>query len=57
MLITTHKKKPSLINDQLSLHLNDDCLNMITDKVLGIVIDNNLTWSQHIDNVCKLVFI
>ena len=46
MLITTSQKRTSLINGQLSLHLNDDELNMTTnDKVLGIVTDNNLTWS------------
>ena len=29
---------------------------MITkDKVLGIVIYNNLTWSQHVDKVCKKI--
>ena len=56
MLITTHQKRTSLINGQLSLHLNDSELNMIThNKVLGIVIDNNLTWSQHVDKVCKKI--
>ena len=56
MLITTHQKRTSLINGQLSLHLNNDELNMITnDKVLGIIIDNNLTWSQHVDKVCKKI--
>lgn len=56
MLITTYQKRTSLINGQLSLHLNDSELNMIThDKVLGIVIDNNLTWSQHVDKVCKKI--
>ena len=56
MLITTHQKRSSLINGQLSLHLNNDELNMITnDKVLGIIIDNNLTWSQHVDKVCKKI--
>ena len=29
---------------------------MITnDKVLGIIIDNNLTWSQHVDKVGKKI--
>ena len=56
ILITTHQKRTSLINGQLSLNLNDDRLNMITnDKVLGIVLDNNLTWSQHINKVCKKI--
>ena len=44
----------SLTNDQLSLHLNNDELKMtMNDKVLGIIIDNNLTWSQHVDKVYK----
>ena len=35
MLIITHLKRTSLINGQLSLHLNNEQLNMITnDKVL-----------------------
>ena len=56
MLITTHQKRASLINGQLSLQLNDNELNMITnDKVLGIIIDHNLTWSQHVDKVCKKI--
>ena len=56
MLMTTHQKRASLINGQLSLQLNDNELNMITnDKVLGIIIDHNLTWSQHVDKVCKKV--
>ena len=56
MQITTHQKRTSLINGQLFLHLNNDELNMITnDKVLGIIIDNNFTWSQHVDKVCKKI--
>ena len=56
MLITTHQKRTSLTNDQLSLHLNNDELNMImNDKVLGILIDNDLTWSQHVDKVWKKI--
>ena len=56
MLITTHQKRASLINGQLSLQLNDNELNMITnDKVLGIIIDHNLTRSQHVDKVCEKI--
>ena len=54
MLTITHQKRTSLTNDQLSLHLNNDELNMMmNDKVLGIIIDNILTWSQHVDKVYK----
>ena len=28
---------------------------IMNDKVLGIIIDNNLTWSQHVDKVCKKI--
>ena len=42
-----------LPNEQLSLTLNSVDLNMISnDKILGVIIDNNLTWSQHIDKIC-----
>ena len=30
---------------------------IMNDKVLGIIIDNNLTWSQHVDKVCKKITI
>ena len=56
MLITTQQKRTSLTNDQLSLHLNNDDLNMIMNgKVIDIIIDNNLTWSQQVDKVCKKI--
>ena len=56
MLITTHQKRASLPNEQLSLTLNSVDLNMISyDKILGVIIDNNLTWSQHIDKICKKI--
>ena len=25
------------------------------DKILGVVVDNNLSWSSHIDNICKKI--
>ena len=31
------------------------CRLKVNDKLLGIVIDNNLTWSRHVDNVCKKI--
>jgi len=41
-------------NKQLTLRLNETVLaNVICHKVLGVIIDNNLNWRQHIDNVCK----
>ena len=56
VMLKTHQKRFSLINGQFSLHLNNNELKIITnDKVLGIIIDNNLTWSQHVDKVCKKI--
>lgn len=56
MLITTHQKRTSLTSKNLDLHFNNDNLNTITgDKILGIFVDNNLTWSTHIDKLCKKI--
>ena len=36
--------------------MNNDEFNMITnDKVLGIITDNDLSWSQHVDTVFKKI--
>ncbi|MCG7879038.1 MAG: reverse transcriptase family protein [Candidatus Thiodiazotropha endolucinida] len=54
MLITTHQKRATLTTENLSLTLNSVDLNMISnDKILGVMIDNNLTWTHHIDKICK----
>ena len=51
MLITTHQKRASLNVTEINLHLNDENLSMISkDKVLGIFIDDNLTWKSHIEH-------
>lgn len=56
MLITTYQKRTSLTSENLDLHFNNDDLNTITgDKILGIFVDNNLTWSTHIDKLCKKI--
>ena len=54
MLITTHQKRATLTTEELSLTLNNVDLNMISnDKIFGVVIDNNLTWTHHVDKICK----
>ena len=56
MLITTHQKRAVLDSDQLFLALNNENLNTINkDKILGVSIDNNLSWSSHIDQICKKI--
>ena len=56
MLITTHQKRTYLDVKEINLALNGENLTMISnDKVLGIFIDNNLTWKNHIDHICKKI--
>ena len=49
MLVTTNQKRQRLNNDNLDLNFNNEPLTMITnEKILGVYVDNNLTWSEHI---------
>ena len=56
MLITTNQKRQRLNKDCLNLHYNDDALQTITnDKILGVYVDNNLMWSEHIKHISKKI--
>ena len=56
MLVTTYQKRQRLTNDHLDLTYNKESLNMISnDKILGIFVDNNLTWSNHIKHLTKKI--
>lgn len=56
MLITTSQKRSKLDNDTLHLTYKDVTLQMISyDKILGVYIDNNLTWSYHINFLIKKI--
>ncbi|MCG8113419.1 MAG: reverse transcriptase domain-containing protein [Candidatus Thiodiazotropha taylori] len=56
MLITTSQKRSKLDNDTLQLKYKDVTLHMVSyDKILGVYVDNNLTWSYHINFVTKKV--
>ena len=56
MLITTYQKRQRLSREELVLEFNTDSLSMITtDKILGVYIDNNLTWSDHIKHLSKKI--
>ena len=47
---------PWLNNDYLNLKCNNEFLNMISsDKILGVFVDNNLTWSDHIKHLTKKI--
>ncbi|MEW8546101.1 MAG: hypothetical protein AB2693_21485, partial [Candidatus Thiodiazotropha sp.] len=54
MLITTHQRRAFLDTDNLFLTLNHAKLStQEKDKILGVIVDNNLSWSSHIDQLCK----
>ena len=56
MLITTSQKRLHLHNSILNLTFNNDSLkNIDNDKVLGVYIDNNLTWSIHTQFIAKKI--
>ena len=49
LLVTTTKKRQRLRNETLDPKFNNESVNMISnDKILGIYVDNNLNWSDHI---------
>ena len=56
MLVTTYQKRQRLTNNQLDLTYNKESLNMITnDKILVVLVDNNLPWSNHIKHLTKTI--
>ena len=56
MLVTTNQKQQRLSNDNLNLNINNNTLNMISnDKILGVFVDDNLTWSHHIKHLSKKI--
>ena len=56
MLITTRQRR-SIINEDLNLSLNNiQLLTVSNEKVLGVQIDNNLSWGEHVRKVTKNVF-
>ena len=56
MLITTKQKRIHLDIDELSLNYENTKLNEISgDKILGVYVDNCLTFTGHIDNIAKKI--
>ena len=56
MFVTTNQKRHRLDNDKLKLFYNDEELQAIdNDKILGVFVDNNLTWSGHVKHVTKKI--
>ena len=56
MLITSRQKRNNLHEGELSLTYNDIDIKMTTsDKILGVYVDENLTWNNHYQHVSKKV--
>ena len=56
MLLTTPQKRIHLNKDMLLLTLNNEKLTVVSsDKILGIHVDNNLTWTDHTNAVAKKI--
>ena len=56
VLVTANQKWLRLQSESLDLKFNDESLKMITyDKILGVFVDNNLTWSNHIRHLTKKI--
>ena len=56
MLITTKQKRNGLNKDGIELKYNDDPLQTIAnDKILGVFVDNNLSWSEHVKHISKKI--
>ena len=54
MLITSRQKRMNLNNAVLNLQYNDIDITITTcDKILGIHVDNNLTWNNHFNFLSK----
>ena len=56
MLITTHQRRTILNTNDLILSFNNENLNTVDkDKILGVIFDNNLSWTSHVDLLCKKI--
>ena len=56
MLITTPQRRVNLNNYNFYLTYTNEALSVVTcEKILGVFIDNNLTWTNHTDAVAKKI--
>ena len=56
MLIATRQKRQNLPSNPQTLQINGNNIEEVNShKVLGVVIDNNLSWSEHVSKICKSI--
>lgn len=54
IVITTRQKRQNLLPTRSPLYINGVMIEEVSHhKVLGLIIDNNLSWSQHVMMTCK----
>ena len=57
MLICSQQKRAYLPSNSLNVTVCGETLECVTSqKVLGLIIDQNVTWKPHIDNLCSEIF-
>ena len=57
MLVTTRQKRQNLLPNLPPLTIKSDVIQEVQNhKVLGITIDNNLSWTPHMNTLCTKVF-
>ena len=55
-IITTQQRRHHLQNDMLSITLNEHNLQQVNQqKVIGVVVDENLKWREHVNGVYKKI--
>ena len=51
-----HSKTKQRILHDFYVYLNDERLEIVDQyKYLGVIIDSNLRWKEHVDNLCKRI--
>jgi len=56
MLITSRQKRNQMNDAHLEISLNDTFLQSVTsEKILGVQVDNNLSWSNHVSSLTKKI--
>ena len=54
MMLTTRQKRQLLHSPSAHLSVGDQQISEVSvHKLLGVIIDNNLTWGTHIRDLCK----
>ena len=56
MLICSRQKRQIISRDNINIFVNNNPINQVTKrKLLGIVIDQNLLWTDHVTHLIKQI--